>query len=144
MDREKETLVAAIRASTIYAAVVIRLPVAGEPLANMTAFADFIRGLRLPDSFAGWAIIGQDTDGSSNFVCRILFKALGSFTAAFIEQPSAQQYSPAIEYCDCFVDVQEKFVANIGEFCEDAISIAATGAGGMIPLWVPMTFVPGA
>ena len=140
-DPERGSLVKAIRDSLIYAAIVITVPVAGKPLEALETFADFIRGLRLPKSFAGWAIIGHDE--SNMLVCRILFKAVGSFTAASIDHPGLQSQPPAIEFCDDFVDVQERFVKRIGKFCDDAICIAvAGGGGGMIPLWVPLIYVP--
>ena len=147
-DPEKDALVAAIKAGTTYAVVVVTLSVSGEPLASMTAFADSLRRLRMQDSFAGFAIIGPSTadassgSGTDVLVCRILFRAIGSFAAASVREPSAQSYSRAIEFYDDFVEVHAKFVARIDEFCKDALCIAAAGSHGMIPLWVPMTYVP--
>lgn len=148
-DPEREALMAAIKSAKLYAAVVVKLEVAEEPLEALMTFADLIRGLHLPDSFAGYAIIGPDnagsgsTDRASNvLVCRILFKAVGSTNAVSIDHLCSN--SPAIEVCDCFVDVQEQFVRHIAEFCDDAICIAAVGGGtgGMIPLWLPIISFP--
>ena len=78
----------------------------------------FLRGLNLPDSFAGYCIIGPAAAGSNSdvLICRILFKAIGSHTAASIKRAAAQHHSPVIAFYDDWVEVQEQFVARIDEF----------------------------
>ena len=135
-DAERDALKNAIRASTIYAAIVVSFEDQGDPFESLKAASDFIVGLQLPDSFAGYCIIGPAAPGS--LFCRILFKAVGSLTAIPIK---ITRLNPQVVAAyDDFVEVQEEIVARIDELCEGAVCIGAVGQKGMIPLWIPLTF----
>ena len=90
-DAERDSLRNAIKAASVYAVIVVQVADVGGPIGSLVALADFVRGLNLPDSFAGYCIIGPAAAGSNSdvLICRILFKAIGSYTAASIKRAAA-------------------------------------------------------
>jgi len=147
-DPERDALVAAIRASQCYAAIVVHVADAEDPFEQLVDVADFIRDMILPESFSGYAIVQRATatpassKGGSNVI--ILAKAIGSVPATAIRLPDDKSDSEGVAFYDDSVLIKADFIARIDELCSDAVCIAAVGGrgGGIVPLWIPMTFVP--
>ena len=145
-DPEKESLISAIRSSTIYAGIVLTLNDAGEQREWLAALTEFVQGLESSVPFSAYCIItpevaatgGDDevTTSAETIVGRILFKAVGSSTAASLKELGALPASGNVEVYTDFVDVQRKLVARIKDYCEGAVCIAAVGPSGVIPLWI--------
>jgi hypothetical protein len=126
---------------------VIELADAGDPFESLTGLADFIRDLALPESFSGYAIVQRAATAPASsevgLSVIILAKAIASVLATPIRMSDAKPDSPAVAFYDDSAAIRTDFVARLDELCRDAVCIAVVGGrGGVVPLWMPMTFVP--
>jgi len=145
-DQEKEAFIAAIKAATIYVAIVVHVADAGDALGSLAILADFIRNWALPESFSGYVIVRPaaaarpSSKGGLNII--VLAKAIGSIPATSITLPDDQSDSEAVAFYNGSVGIKTDFIARIDELCNDALLIAMVGKSSVIPIWMPMTFVP--